>query len=194
MKQIRTGVFETNSSSVHSICISKNTEIEPHSEIYFAFGDYGWQEDTLDSCHERAAYLWTSIIECYGWREEFIPKIEEIKIKITEMLNSEGIECDFAKYEIKTSSYDNKKYCEIDGYVDHGSETTGFIQAVINDKNKLLHYLFSPESVVYTGNDNTDWNPQTFGVADEYCNDENYHTISNPYHDETKYEYFCKGN
>ena len=193
MKQIRTGVFETNSSSVHSICISKNKDLEKHAEVYFGFGDYGWAESTLDTCAERASYLWTAIISCYGYNKD-LSKIEEIKNKITEMLNSEGIQCSFAKYKIKKSSYDNRDYCDIDGYIDHGYETIGFVNAVINDKNKLFLYLFSPDSVVYTGNDNMDFNYQTFGAADEYAYDKNDNEISNPYHDEEKYEYYYKGN
>jgi len=194
MKQIRIGVFETNSSSVHSICISKNKELEKHAEVYFGFGDYGWAESTLDTCAERASYLWTAILDCYGYGDS-ISDVEKYKQKITEMLNSEGIQCTFAKYKIEISNYDNKKYCATSGFIDHGYETLGFIKAVTSDKDKLLRYLFSPESVVYTGNDNVDeFNYQTYGVADEDAYDEHYNRIPNIYHDEEKYEYYYKGN
>ena len=42
MIQIRNGVFETNSSSTHSICIPKKTSIKRDS-IYFGIGEYGWE-------------------------------------------------------------------------------------------------------------------------------------------------------
>lgn len=195
MKQIRTGVFETNSSSVHSICISKNDDIVKQPEIFFSFGQYGWEQGTLYTCNEKAAYLWTAIIECFGYGDR-IPKVKGYRAKITEMLNSEGIQCGFAKYEIKKSSYDNKNYCDIDGYIDHGGETRKFVEAVVSDKDRLLRYLFSPDSVVYTGNDNecdNDSYEKEF-VADEYMWDDNDNEVLNPHHDEEKYEYFEKGN
>ena len=195
MKQIRTGVFETNSSSVHSICISKNEDIVKLPEIFFGFGDYGWEQDVLNTCAERASYLWTAIIECFGYDKE-IPKVKEYKSKITEMLNSEGIQCDFAKYEIKKSSYDNKNYCDIDGYMDHGGKAREFVEAVVRDKDRLLRYLFSPDSVIYTGNDNESYSDSYKNefVADAYMWDNNDNRVPNPYHDEGRFEYFEKGN
>lgn len=194
MKQIRTGVFETNSSSVHSICISKSNDLEKHAEVYFGLGDYGWAEKTLNTYAERAAYLWTAILDCYGYGNS-VPKVEEYKQKITEMLNSEGIQCNFAKYKIKKSDYDNQKYCEHNGYIDHGDGTANFVNAVLKDKDKLFRYLFSPDSVVYTGNDNVEeFNYQTYGVASKMAYDDEYNRVLNIYHDEEKYEYFYKGN
>lgn len=192
MIQIRNGVFETNSSSVHSICISKSHEFEKQPEIYFGFGEYGWEESALDSVEERAAYLWTGIVNYF---DDDISSVEETKNQIIEMLNSEGIICEFAKYRIEKSSFSDSQYCDIDGYVDHSSELGEFINAVISDKDRLLRYLLSPNSVVYTGNDNTDIIPETFGIADTYAWDyDNHYRYLNPYHDEEHYEYFEKGN
>lgn len=45
MIQTRYGVFETNSSSVHSICISKEKTKSAHRMVHLRFGEYGWERD-----------------------------------------------------------------------------------------------------------------------------------------------------
>lgn len=46
-------------------------------------------------------------------------------------------------------------YYDIDGYIDHASETKEFLDAVLLDCNTLFRYLFS-DSMIITGNDNND--------------------------------------
>ena len=58
MKQIRKGVFETNSSSTHSICIAKDAELTIPQSLHFSFGEFGWECDTLYSVSEKASYLY----------------------------------------------------------------------------------------------------------------------------------------
>lgn len=42
MKTIRKGVFESNSSSTHSICISKNPVVDVRNKhVYFGSGEFG---------------------------------------------------------------------------------------------------------------------------------------------------------
>ena len=55
MKQIRTSVFETNSSSTHSIAISKKP-VTIGKYIYFGIGEFGWEND----CVNTADYLYTA--------------------------------------------------------------------------------------------------------------------------------------
>jgi hypothetical protein len=43
MKQIRKGVFETNSSSTHSICIAKDDGLTIPKSLHFDFGEFGWE-------------------------------------------------------------------------------------------------------------------------------------------------------
>lgn len=149
MKQIRTGVFETNSSSTHSICIATNSDYLTKSKIYFGYDDFGWERRTISSIDDKAAYLWTGITDCFY---NDVSKVEETKLKIREILESENIECEFAEYEI--SRYFDKDYCDCDGYVDHSEGLEEFINEVIKDKSLLLSYLFSPYSFIITGNDN----------------------------------------
>jgi hypothetical protein len=62
MLKIRQGVFETNSSSTHSICIAKKAELNIPKHVYFDFGEFGWECDTLRSLSKKASYLYTGLI------------------------------------------------------------------------------------------------------------------------------------
>ena len=63
MQKIRKNVFETNSSSTHSICIAKDMELIIPTSIHFEFGEFGWEVDTLSSVYEKASYLYTGLHE-----------------------------------------------------------------------------------------------------------------------------------
>lgn len=67
---IRNGIFETNSSSVHSICISKKpVENVKGKKIAFYLGEYGWENETVDTTD----YLYTAIM-CQSNSEELLDK------------------------------------------------------------------------------------------------------------------------
>lgn len=61
MIQVRHNVFETNSSSTHSIAIPRKIDDKeiPKSFI-FNFGDFGWEDNEVDPCD----YLYTAIYNC----------------------------------------------------------------------------------------------------------------------------------
>ena len=72
MKQIRKNVFETNSSSTHSICISKApATIGKH--ISFHTGRYGWKY----GCVDTPSYLYTAIL-CQEEKDELLSKLKNI--------------------------------------------------------------------------------------------------------------------
>lgn len=141
MKQIRQGVFETNSSSTHSICIAKDVDPELPKRIAFRFGEFGWECDTLRSEHEKASYLYTGLFH--------VGRVEGFK-KISETLKSKGIEVTAEEPIYK----DDSKWAENSGYVDHGDELGPFLDDVCSDEGKLLRFLFSDLSFIITGNDN----------------------------------------
>lgn len=156
-KQIRSGLFETNSSSVHAICINLGfTLSDLPEELRFEPGEFGWEYGYHDDTAAKASYLYTSILEC-NMCKEYFPKIEKI-------LSKYGIKAIFEPVEIETTLsicehglrvssnsdvVDKTKSCS----VDHGHENLGFITEVCNDENKLMSYLFG-DAVVETSNDN----------------------------------------
>lgn len=139
-KKIRQSVFETNSSSTHSICIASQPEIQLPQSIHFEFGEFGWETRTLDSVSEKASYLYTGL-RANNRMQDF----EDI----TEILSKKGIRVTAQDPKPGARSYD-------DGYVDHADELEEFLDGVCSDEQKLMSFLFSPLSFILTGNDNDD--------------------------------------
>ena len=183
-RQIRSSVFETNSSSTHSIAISK-APVVAGKYISFGIGEFGWENDCVDT----ADYLYTAILYAYSFTvaEE---KIEHLK----RTLDKYNVSYQFEEPVYETSRWGTYlKY----GYVDHGSECTDFIEDVLDDEDMLMRYLFG-NSFVYTGNDNQDDRPSGCNIAEKYVYVENdngdYVEQLNEYHDPENYDYFYKGN
>lgn len=154
MKQIRKGVFETNSSSTHSICIAKDVELTIPKSLHFSFGEFGWEHDTLKSIGEKASYLYTGL--------NAQERTEDIE-NIFKILRGKGIEVTSKEEIIEYKSYKNSdgelvkyKSSENGGYIDHSDRLTTFLNAICDDKKKLMNYLFSDFSFIITGNDNSE--------------------------------------
>lgn len=188
MIQIRSGVFETNSSSTHSICIQKKPVDIDYRSIDFYLGDYGWEVEEVDFSN----YLYTAIM--LDHRE----RVREHNIeKLKKILDSHHISYTFEKPEFDICS--TGTYLR-NGYIDHYYDLGNFIESVLNNEDMLLRGLFGENSVVYTGNDNCDEDYSTFYVADPYMTvyDDNGMLVDNyapnPYHNEKEYDYFLKLN
>ena len=136
-KQIRRGVFETNSSSTHSICIAKNAELIFPKSVYFVSGEFGWEWDRLSNTHEKASYLYTALISS--------ERVNNF-LEIVSILKNENIDIDFEALD------------SFDGYIDHGDNLTKFLDDICSSKDKLMNFLFSPFSFILTGNDNSGGN------------------------------------
>lgn len=193
MRQIRNGVFETNSSSTHSIAVPRNCN---HSNyISFHIGEFGWGWEEVDP----ADYFYTAIYEISETEEEAKEKINKLK----DILNSYGIEYHFADAKAYTwhSDYSGHDYYSLkEGYIDHGFELRDFVDELLNNGDKLVRFL--SRGLVFTGNDNSDTEKRCFINRDEeYLDDYDWKTktttqIKNPYYmsDHEDYEWYWKGN
>ena len=164
--QIRKSVFETNSSSVHTLTITKNpNNLKFPKKLIFDSGDYGWEHACLTTPEEKASYLWEGIIYVFpDHKNKNLTEYNKVIASITKILKSVGVKAVFKynnpKYE--ESEWGNcYEFCDKDGnvddgYMDHPSELCTFLYDVCFDKTKLLNYLFSTESFIKTGNDNED--------------------------------------
>lgn len=151
-KTIRKGVFETNSSSTHSICIASSDWSFPKT-INFHFGEFGWEKDILKSIYDKASYLYTGLWA--NGRDEDIQKIfESLKSKSVEVIAEEP------EFEIRSYEHNGKTITyrsgENTGYVDHAGDLKEFLDAIVESEDRLFDYLFSPLSFIITGNDNDD--------------------------------------
>ena len=142
-RQIRKSVFETNSSSTHAICISKDMVDKTNlpSHVIFTHDEFGWEFNVHADTWTKASYLYEAIFECYY---EDIDERQEKLDKVAELLKEYNIECYFEP---------TKDLKWGDGYIDHGDDTIDFVNAVLDDGEKLITYLFG-NSFVVTGNDN----------------------------------------
>lgn len=142
-RQIRKGIFETNSSSIHAITIVDDENLILPESISFRGGAFGWEQETYIDPESRASYLYTTIVDI-GCVDEYVPKIKEI-------LEKHQISFEFEQLnETKTDFLDPKHYC----FVDHAYQNKTFVDVICNDEKLLLNYLFGDGSSVCTGNDN----------------------------------------
>lgn len=180
MIQIRNGVFETNSSSTHSIVISKEPVNRFPEQRHFRAGEYGWEFDFYDA----GDYLFTAILcEPEELRSQHLDRINDV-------LREVGVE---AVFHFPTAhTYDGQTY--YDCFIDHCDECADFIRAAMVDSDLLKRIVFG-DATVYTGNDNESDFGDACNVADECVWDENADEyVRNPDYDPEHYDYFYKGN
>lgn len=140
MIQIRNGIFETNSSSVHAICIAKprkNSEFEFPTQMDVSLGNYGWDFSVLNTPSSRAAYAYTLAKD--------IGKAEEVKQCIFDICCETDVDVYF---DVNNPNF---------SYVDHAYDAEDFISDMLKNKRKFKDYLFGTNSRVFTGNDNSDY-------------------------------------
>lgn len=193
MRQIRNGVFETNSSSTHSIAIPKSCDNVNY--VSFHIDEFGWEWREADP----EDYFYTAIYETSNSASEVEEKIERLK----SILDSHGIGYRFGEveYHIWHSDYANKDYLSLDyGYIDHGNELKEFVDELLDDGDKLVRFLSM--GFVFTGNDNSDAEQQCFIERNqEFLDDYDWQTrqefkIKNPYYmsNHEDYDWYWKGN
>ena len=118
MKQIRKNVFETNSSSTHSIAIPNKKFREYPNVIDFGFGDFGWETDEQDP----ADYLYTAIYAFYSDTDEREEKLNQLK---------SALDYYDIRYTFEEPRIDS--WGDIQGYVDHAGELDEVLTAVFAD-------------------------------------------------------------
>lgn len=195
MKQIRRGTFETNSSSVHSICIANDDNFELPESIHFELSEYGWETGQ----HPLKDYLYTALVELgFDYKSGSTKKIDDAIEKIKSILEGKGIKCTFEDLKFYTDKWGT--WIKNEYGIDHSWGTQDFINAVLENEDLLLKALFNQNSAVYTGNDNCDREDYPMcWVAEDYFYkyneaEESWVEVPNPIHDEENYVYFFKGN
>lgn len=214
MIQVRSNVFETNSSSVHSICISRDKPKNPKKVIVLDFGEYEWGCECVSSKN----YLWTAILLTksyyYDWENDkdlnnglYLP-VPEIESHIREVLAEYGVKSVVFRYpRLKDKNKKNDKWYwdryDDEPSIDHYGETEKFVDMCLANDDLLARTILNSDSVVYTGNDNgcdeDDLCYSSEPIVSEslYDDDGNYtgsRTIPNPNYHPDKFDYFTKGN
>lgn len=135
MKKVRKGIFETNSSSSHSIHIDNNMELmdtslipDEDGVIRINGGSYGWEWDKLISAYDKSCYCYVDNID-NNMLERVIKKQTGAKKVKFAKLNS-------------------------DDYIDSSSSYT--TKVAFNSDESLTNLIFNPKSIIYMGNDNSE--------------------------------------
>lgn len=181
MIQIRRGLFETNSSSTHTLVIDKGSLETKVKRIVFDTGEYGWEFDVVK---DTQRYFW-SLVLCtiqslspsdIDPKNEFkhenapmseLEKIELIIKRLTKIFNEQGIETEFIVpmsldicddyIEDRNNELENLDTSIITDYnasIDHGPDAITFIIDLFKDPELLLKFCCNSGSEVITGNDN----------------------------------------
>lgn len=146
MINIRKGLFETNSSSTHAICIGKdNHDLVIPSKLTFQVGEFGWENEIYYDVTTLASYLYTALTEYYSGKE-----LTKHINHIYTLLGHNGCKATFIEPTVDEWGF-------ADGYIDHSEELGDFLNKVLSSDKALLRYLFSPDSFIITGNDNEEW-------------------------------------
>ena len=152
-RNIRKGVFETNSSSTHSIVISQETPhiydtIHPdgNGAIQLTGGEFGWSWERFDDAFTKACY-------CAVDQENNGVNINMLKEVLMEHTGAKEVTLEFS------TDYNHAHW----SYVDHQSYGTS--SEAFGSKEMLKDFIFNPLSVLFTGNDNSEA-PSNFFVND----------------------------
>ncbi len=149
MIKVRNGIFETNSSSVHAICISSKP-VDAHGLcVTLRIGEFGWEHEWYQDIDSRASYIYTAA--CYIYHKDFYKKFKKL-------LEPYGIEIKWSDSgHARFSNWYSDEYYLDNGYIDHGDELKEFVDRCLNDVDTLIRFIFGEESFVMTTNDNCDY-------------------------------------
>lgn len=158
MRQIRKGVFETNSSSVHAICIATDGVIQKSNNLALRFGEYGWDFERIDTPQEKLSYAITALFNAYEYDYDYV--VEKYNI-IREWFKDDDIKIEICWNCTPSDAVFGKtiwscgdSYWHDCGELDHGCEAKEFVDYVFDSKDNMYNYLFNDRSYVLTGNDN----------------------------------------
>jgi hypothetical protein len=151
MKQkIRTGVFESNSSSSHVLTLSDGTKEffmdnsmvpDEDGNISLSGGEFGWEWEKYNDAWTKANY---AAEYCKGR----YPDVD----MLTEVIQ-EQTQC-------------KKVIVSPTGYIDHQSDSV--CHPAFASKDDLRNFIFNKHSYLFTGNDNSSAHPNFYDIDTEY--------------------------
>ena len=159
---IRYGVFESNSSSMHSVSVRGDEDLNEHYKpdvvITVKLDEYGWSGDPLCDFYDKLAYAMSMILhtEYPGfdyYDDDFVIDQEELEKlsgykTLLEVIRKHG-DCEKIVIKKRNGYYPY-------GYIDHQSyENYASLADFLKDWNvDAERYLFDDDVVVYIDNDN----------------------------------------
>jgi len=153
---IRDGVFETNSSSCHSIVLEirgpkrDKLPISREGKCVIQAGQFGWGVDEFKDAYHKASY-------CLTWAMSFFKGSVQWKYtrKLIEAISQHmGIEENQIEFKMvsKERNWDGD---EDWGYIDHASDSV--CEGVFESVDRLKAFIFNKKSILRIDNDNKEY-------------------------------------
>lgn len=150
---IRNGVFETNSSSCHSISIDKNKEFvfdfslkpDEDGKVHLEMGEYGWEWFKDNDAYSKACYAATAFAD------------NKTNLNLLVSVIKEMTECE----AVVIDDGGRDEYGFSNAYIDHNSY--GIIPT---DSKQLINFIFNKNSWLFGGNDNVDEDAYDYTVPE----------------------------
>jgi hypothetical protein len=157
MKKIRQELFETNSSSTHSVSIAYGSDAEltdlprlnKDGTINIESGEFGWEIETYNNVWNKLSYAATYALNFnYQWEKEESNKFDynnKYLLLLTNVIK-EYTGATEVIYDENTNEFPKH------GYIDHQSIDEA--ASIFESKDSLKNFLFNPSSYFKTDNDN----------------------------------------
>lgn len=162
MSQIRYGLWETNSSSTHTLSIYRKHDNIPETITIDKNATFGWEWGVHSDVDSKASYLYLMYVGCSKESNYDISKSDTKEWKFIEAI-------------LRGAGVKNIEYIESNdtygGYIDHGNELSDLYNKMLQQPDLILGFLFNDKSIISTGNDNSD---DDYGTVDNdadviYC-------------------------
>ena len=169
---LRNSVFETNSSSCHSLALTKGDngerslsklytdyQLDENGNLHFNVGEYGWGFEVLSNFQQKLAYVMTYAI-LKGSYYDFLDLMKSLhnvtqfnqlyfRDQLVGYWDDEENQFKFSGYY---SDVDDLERNIGDAYIDHDS--LDLLNGIIKNEDKLKNLLFVSDSEIVIDNDN----------------------------------------
>ena len=183
MKTIRNNVFETNSSSMHSFCISNNEpSITQFNDLHIkidASGEYGWGPGEVNTPEQKLDYAIVAVLTLnvvrlddedqdkneknvvrFAKGAKLLKRVRKYLSDIELTFKSHGVYIEWDE-KLFTIDPDTRWYVQImyDGYIDHqsdpreNSDCHQIAEWAMKEPESLFNYCFN-DSYIELDNDN----------------------------------------
>jgi hypothetical protein len=146
---IRHSVFETNSSSSHSITISETPNMlqtitpDESGRIVLGTGEYGWGYEHYNDAETKADYAALFARNGQTWGEDY-------RILTTDHNELMGV----LEIVLKEQTGATEIVFEDDGYIDHQSLDNDELMDLFKNPSALRNWIFNPACELIIDNDN----------------------------------------
>lgn len=157
--KIRRNVFESNSSSSHSLTVNKcgstgKLEVDEYeNKVITHFGEFGWGYDTYTDPETKLSYLVTMLIEtnCDCFSIEELCETDDFKA-INDVV-AEHCECSGILIDEEITKKSWGDWADHEGYIDHQSVMN--ITKLLNNYDCTIEeFIFDPGIELIIDNDN----------------------------------------